>query len=139
MHIYLSFLSGINRCRSNLVLHCSSDRKPGGLAFLLSTVTGYKYYATDRICLRHTNKCCNSGFHDYPSINSMPINSRGGGEKDENLVKKTEMSFKAFRLVGGNSYILLLLIFVFLLQTRLLPCKSNYNLSIIHSTIVISH
>jgi len=37
MHICPGFLSAINRYRSNLALHCSADRKPGGLACRLLT------------------------------------------------------------------------------------------------------
>lgn len=104
------FLYGISRQCSNSALPCSADRKPGSLPSS-DRATGYKYYATDRICLKHTNKCCKSGSRDYPSINSVPVNSRGGGEKDKNLLNKTVLSFKALRSVEERSYILWLLIF----------------------------
>lgn len=108
------FLYGISRQCSNSALPCSADRKPGVLPSS-DRATGYKYYTTGRIRLKHTNKCCKSGSHDYPSINSVPVNSERGGEKDKNLVNKTVLSFKAFRSVEERSYILWLLIFSLLI------------------------
>lgn len=102
MHVCTGFLYGISRQCSNSALPCSVDGKPGGLPSS-DRAPGYKYYATDKICLRYTNKCCKSGSHDYPSINSVPVNSKGGGEKNKNLVNRTVLSFKACRSVEERS------------------------------------
>lgn len=84
MHICPGFLSGIKRYCSNLVLHCSTDRKPGGLALLLTELQAINIMQQTGSVQGTQTNAVNLALMTILQLTARQVNSRGGwGERQE--------------------------------------------------------